>query len=211
MNSNRFHFLLFSLVVMFLLFPFFVDNLLIFNIAFSLIVLSSLHAILYDQKTFVAASIFAFFTFISNWLFLVSTNPIIKIINFSLFILFYSYVVFHLLRFILSSKNVTSSVISAAISSYFLIGICWGFIYSLIQTISPDSFLFSSDMVRSIYLWPDFVYYSFITLTTVGFGDILPHSQFARSLTILEAIFGTFFMTILVAKLVSLYRFNSKD
>lgn len=123
MDQTRFHFLLFSLVVVFILFPFFIDNLLVFNLAFSIIVLSSLHAILYDQKTFVAASIFALITVISNSLSVVSPHPFILIINFVLFVLFYSYVVFHLLRFVLSSKSVTSSVISAAISSYFLIGI----------------------------------------------------------------------------------------
>jgi hypothetical protein len=211
MDQTRFHFLLFSLIVMFVLFPFFTENLLVFNLAFSIIVLSSLHAILYDQKTFMAASIFALITVISNWLSIVSPHPIIKIVNFSVFVLFYAYVVSHLLRFVLSSKSVTSSVISAAISSYFLIGICWGFLYSLIQTISPDSFIFSEGIIRSSYLWPDFIYYSFVTLTTVGFGDILPHSSLARSVTLLEAIFGTFFIAVLVAKLVSLYRFDRKD
>ena len=211
MDRLRFHFLLFSLVVMFLLFPFFIDNLFVFNLAFSLIILSALHAVLYDQKVFLLSSIFAFLTVVSNWLFLISPHPLVRSLNFSLFVLFYTFVVLNLLRYILSSKSVNSSVISAAVSSYFLIGICWGFLYSLIETLAPNSFIFSNDLIQSHYLWPDFIYYSFVTLTTVGFGDIMPHSHLARSLTILEAICGAFFMAILVAKLVSLYKFDHKN
>ena len=53
--------------------------------------------------------------------------------------------------------------------------------------------------------WDDFMYYSFVTLTTLGYGDITPLTQTTRSLAILEAITGVFYTTVLVARLVGVY------
>ena len=63
--------------------------------------------------------------------------------------------------------------------------------------------------VQPIYEWLHRPLFSFITLSTVGYGDILPVSEMARMLAILEAMFGTFYVTLLIARLVSLYSFKS--
>jgi uncharacterized membrane protein len=70
----------------------------------------------------------------------------------------------------------------------------------------PTAFLFDPARSPSIHGWPDFVYFSFTTLATVGFGDIVPVLPIVRSMVVLEIITGVFFVAVIISKLVSLYR-----
>jgi len=111
-----------------------------------------------------------------------------------------------LLLFVLRASKVDSEVLCAGISIYLLMGMLWGFLYLLIAQLSPAAFAFSTPPgPQSTMTGFTAVYFSFITLTTVGYGDITPVSPVARMLTMMEAMTGTLFVGVLIARLVSLY------
>ena len=113
-----------------------------------------------------------------------------------------------LVREIFSVKRVTLDTISAAICAYLLMGLAWAFLFAVVAMEHPGSFSRvllvhsqASPMFMSLH---NFFYYSFVCLTTTGFGDIAPTSDAARALSILESVTGQMYLAILIARLVSL-------
>jgi voltage-gated potassium channel len=121
-------------------------------------------------------------------------------------VLFVAFVVANLFRFILTAPRVNREVLCAAVSNYLMLGIIWAFAYLLLAELVPDAFAFTAGPA-SERLMDGFnaLYFSFVTLSTVGFGDILPVSRFARMLAIVEAATGIIYMTVVIARLVALY------
>lgn len=105
-------------------------------------------------------------------------------------------------RDILFSKKVTVDTILGAICIYFLIGLVWSFIYSLCGTFDENAF---SQSIRETGSFSPFLYFSFTTLTTVGYGDISPVSDVTRMFTNLQAIIGQMYPAIIISILVSIY------
>jgi voltage-gated potassium channel Kch len=104
------------------------------------------------------------------------------------------------LRFAMSGESIDAEHLYAALSAYMLAGIFFGLFYWVIEQIGPGSFSASAEFSRMTAL-----YFSFITLATVGYGDIVPRSDVARGLAIVEGVGGQLFLAVLVARLVSLY------
>ncbi len=121
-------------------------------------------------------------------------------------LVFMIFVVVNLLGFILRAPIVTSEVLCAGIAGYLLLGLIWAFAYVLLAQQSPASFVLHNQGADA-KLMDQFsaFYFSFVTLTTTGFGDITPVSRAARMLTVMEAVVGTFYVTILIARLVAMY------
>lgn len=102
---------------------------------------------------------------------------------------------------ILFSGRITTNKLIGSVCIYLLLGLIWGLIYIFIAEVSPDAFkglTLSSDLGST---W-EYIYYSFVTLTTLGYGDISPVNAYARVLAYLEAIAGQLYIAILVASLV---------
>ncbi|MBI5505821.1 MAG: two pore domain potassium channel family protein [Deltaproteobacteria bacterium] len=97
---------------------------------------------------------------------------------------------------------ITSQRIQGAIAVYLLLGLIWAFAYDLVEFMRPGAFLPAPGAAPERFC--HFVYFSFIALTTVGFGDITPADPVARSLASLEALVGQLFPAILLARLVSM-------
>lgn len=127
-----------------------------------------------------------------------------------LFLLVYSFA-----SYIFSRKRVDVHLICAALCLYLIIGLLWGGLYHLLESCVPQSFsgvlLGNSDTRRS--LAQHFNYFSFITMTTLGYGDITPQTKAAAALCQAQAIIGQFFSVVLIARLVGIQvaqEFNSK-
>jgi hypothetical protein len=106
-----------------------------------------------------------------------------------------------IVREIFSAREVTSDAIKGGVCVYLLAGIAWSYLYNILLTIQPQSF----DLALSSNVHDDLLYFSFVTLTTVGYGDILPISPLARVCANLEAIVGVLYPTIYIARLVGQY------
>lgn len=96
--------------------------------------------------------------------------------------------------------------IIGAISIYFILGLMWALIYSLLEIYQPTAFTLPSMNRSGIQqdMVGEFIYYSYVTMTTVGFGDIVPVTKPARMLTNLEAMTGQMYIAIVIARLVGL-------
>lgn len=101
-------------------------------------------------------------------------------------------------------SEMNSNRIFGAICVYLLLGVMWSLMYGSLHMANPDAF---SGAILESTRDPSgqWLYFSFVTLTTLGYGDILPVSPGARSLAYAEAVFGVFYMATLVAMLVSAY------
>ena len=120
-------------------------------------------------------------------------------------LLFVAFVVYHLVRFILTSPHVDSQVLCAGISTYLMMGIFWAFAHSLIEQLHPNAYLFASTPRPAGGLAGfEAMYFSFSTLTTVAYGDIMPVANVARMASMAEATAGLFYVTMMIARLVAL-------
>jgi len=121
------------------------------------------------------------------------------------FIVYFGYMLVIVLVYVVQGQKVTRDKIFGAISVYFLIAFLWAFFYRLVFMLDPLSFT-GSKPITAETLHVEFLYYSFGTIVTLGFSDIQASSDLARSLSILETITGTFYIAVLISRLVSIYR-----
>lgn len=121
-------------------------------------------------------------------------------------LVFVAFVVWQLLRFVLRAPRVNSEVLCAGISTYLLLGLLWMFAYLLVAQWDPHAFAFDTGPAAS-HLMNRFnaYYFSFVTLATVGYGDVTPVSNVTRALAVLEGMTGTLYVAVLIARLVALY------
>ncbi len=104
---------------------------------------------------------------------------------------------------VFSTTTDLSERIVGTVILYLLIGMIWGITYMAIASRHPDAFTQINPVALPITNW---LYFSFVTLTTVGYGDILPVSRLARALATLEALIGQLYPAIIIARMVSMPR-----
>jgi voltage-gated potassium channel Kch len=122
---------------------------------------------------------------------------------------FLSFAVVALVKEILTSRNVNSETLAGAICVYLLLGIIGGLIFALIEISAPGSFYVSSELAehtgKTFESNPGvMIYFAFVTLTTVGYGDIIPANETARSACTLLAVLGQLTLVLLISRLVGL-------
>ncbi len=115
----------------------------------------------------------------------------------------YICVLFLLLRYVFGPEVMDGDRLWGAASAYLMIGILWCLIYALVELEHAQTFLVRGEPSNLQLI--ELLYFSFSTLTTVGFGDIVPLSRGAQMAAIFEGIVGTLFLAILIAKLVGVY------
>jgi hypothetical protein len=120
---------------------------------------------------------------------------------------------FNAFRQIAVGNDISPNRIVGAVCVYLLLGVIWSIAYNVLEYMQPGSFKGLTELVSPTSDL-DWIYFSFVTITTLGYGDITPLTQTARSLAVAEAIVGQFYIAVLVAGLVSAYiasKRNSND
>lgn len=118
-------------------------------------------------------------------------------------LLFMIFVVAQFLRFIFRASCVNLEVLCAGIATYLMLGMLWAFAYTLVGQIVPAAFA-CNGAATQLEGFAAF-YFSYITLSTVGYGDITPAAPVARMLAAAEAMTGTLFLAVLISRLVAMY------
>jgi len=179
---------------------------LILSFLFSLVLLSAVLAVANRKRVLVIALVLAIPAIAGRWINNFRPDlvpPAVFLVGGLILIIF---VVGHLLRFVLRAPVVTTDVLCASISAYLMLGLMWTMAYWLVDQLTPGgAFSFNTNAgTRSINGFNGFCF-SFITLSTVGYGDITPVSKVARMLAAMEAMTGLLYVAVLIARLVSLY------
>jgi len=196
---------LIAIVVLFVSTPF-IEPLrsgpLIESILFTVVLISGVLAIADRRSAVIIATVLATASLAGRWFSHLRPDQMPSELFLIGGILFVLFVVINLLRFVLTASEVDTEVLCASISAYLLLGLLWTFAYWLVAELIPNAFAFSGDD-KSLAGFDGF-YFSFITMSTVGYGDITPVAKVARMLAAMEAMTGLLYVAVLIARLVAL-------
>jgi hypothetical protein len=196
-SLRRFGSLLAALLALMLVTPFLPEGsfqLPLVNILFSVLLIASVYAVSQHPRVLVVGLLLGAPTLVLDWITNVRDPLALQVIDHAASVVFLSFVIAVLLTRILRQQD------------------AWAYGYDLIETVVPGSFQFGEGQL------PDgfsplaqaessrrFLYFSFVTLTTLGYGDITPVTQQARAIAISEAVAGPLFLAIFIARLVGLH------
>ncbi|MHC4166479.1 MAG: potassium channel family protein [Planctomycetota bacterium] len=201
---GRFHFLLVSISLTLGLRPFLEGTIgieVLMDIFVTLILASGLYAASRSKRLFYIGLLIVSPAVVARWLSYFVELPFLDLVGKIFGAIFFTFLVVLVLNYLIREKEITADIIAGAICGYLLIGLMWANFFSILEILQPGSFdIPENASAESSY----FTYYSYVTLTTVGFGDITPITDRARSLSVLEAIVGPIYLAILVARLVGM-------
>jgi voltage-gated potassium channel len=202
--------LLITILLLFVTAPFVVslhDGILIMTVISVTVLVAGSYALSERKYLFAVAIVLSAITIAGTALLLAFQQPWAKLLSSSSIVVLVAFFSVTILSYVLGSGRVNADKIFAAICVYMLLGYGWSFVYSILLELQPESFVSTSELVRNDYVGRmlQLRYFSFTTLTTVGYGDIVPHSPEARTMAILEAVMGQFYLVALVGRLVGLH------
>jgi hypothetical protein len=183
---------------------------LFFDIFFSLLLISGIASMSGRRRVFVTLTGISMVALMVRWIDSFNASPLLDVLNLLATItavILFSTVV---LSQVLKKGPITAYRIQGAIAVYLLLGLAWAHTYDLIEYLSPGAF---TGTITDSARFSSWMYFSFVTLATLGYGDITPMHPVARSLAVAEAITGQLYLAILIARLVSqeLYYRASKE
>lgn len=178
----------------------------------SLVLFFSLFATHKEKRSFPVIVVLLVLTLVFHWLEVLEIVQFSQPVSYGIMIIYLFSLVYSFGAVILTAKTVTLRLLSATMTLYLILGLLWGTIYAFLESLVPGSF--SGGTLAQAYasgqVLESFTYFSFITLTTLGYGDITPQTMGAGALCQAEAIVGQFYTAVLVAYLVGMYSSQSK-
>lgn len=207
--------LLITLGLLFFFFPF-VEEVkggdLIVSFLLSLVLVSAVLAVADRKRVFFIALLLAVPAIGGRWINHVRPDLVHPAVFLTAALVLIAFVVANLLRFVLRAPSVNAEVLCASISAYLMLGLMWTVAYWLVDQVTPGgAFSFNTNTGKQSMNGFNAFYFSFITLSTVGYGDITPLSRIARWLAATEAMTGLLYVAVLIARLVSLYSAPKSD
>jgi Ion channel len=201
--------LLIALGLLFFSFPF-VEEVkggdIIVSVLLSLVLISAVLAVASRCRTLVVAVLLMVPAIAGRWINHFQPHLVPPPIFLVAGLLLVAFVVVNLLGFVLRAPSVNAEVLCASISAYLMLGLIWTMAYWLVDQLTPGgAFSFNTNAGRQSMNGFNAFYFSFITLSTVGYGDITPLSRIARWLAAMEAMTGLLYVAVLIARLISLY------
>lgn len=118
---------------------------------------------------------------------------------------FYLFTILSLLAYVLRPGLITADRLYGAVAIYVLLGFLWALFYSALEHWSPGAFVTTvAQLAGHRLIYGDLLYFSFVSLTSAGYGDIVPVSHYARMIAVLEHIGGVMYTAILIARLAGM-------
>lgn len=208
-RKRRFAYLTVSLLLLIVLYPYVQGDTwgqVFLSLLATIVMITSVIAVGDKRRHTIIALVFA----VPWFLVLLSKFPILPVDSQLLareeivfaFLLF-AYTTYRIFIHIIKSREVTNEILFASISVYILIGLTWATAYVIVNIYNPGSFVDRTGTVVSD--GPELLFFSYVTLTTVGYGNIETMSIHARTLATVEALCGQLYLAIMVARLVGLH------
>lgn len=208
--NNNFSFLLVALLVFLIGVPIAIDLELFSSeilraISYSALLAIGLWSLRSSGRAFSAAIAFVIVGIVLNILFAYYKQTVFQTCSTIALLAFLFLATGTAMKQIAVGNNISANRIVGAICVYLMLGIIWALSYGLLEVMIPGSFGGLTDGEATLGWSPDWVYFSFVTMTTLGYGDVLPLTFFSRTLAYFEAIVGQFYLAVLVAGLVGAY------
>ena len=202
-------YLLLSLFLILIIYPYGIDEgpigKIVVSVIFSMILITGSYATGHNRRSLVFGVALAIVAIILNWLHFVGPHPIMFRVLSLIYMIFLSYTIAAVLRYLLVKGPVTADKLHGALAGFIMLAFLWAFLYTLLEDIFPHSFNIGTGDIDTANLFYSLLYFSFTTITSVGFGDIVPITHQARSLVTIEQLIGVFFVAVLIARLAGLY------
>jgi len=197
--------LLAALALLFVLTPFIEDlprGYLIEAVMLTFVMVSSILAVGGRPRTLIIALVLVIPALAGRWINGFQPHLLHPVFFLIPAVLFFAFIIAHLLRFIVLAPRVNAEVLCAGVAGFLMLGLLWAPLYLLVAGFDPPAFKVQAGTAFNGY---NAFYFSFVTLCTVGYGDVTPASKVARMLAVTEAITGIFYMAVLISRLVSIY------
>jgi hypothetical protein len=216
-NKWRFQLLLLVMLSLYAVVPFF-ERRLLTDLVSTAVLIFAVSSVSEKRGLLVVFSVIAISAISTTWYAFWFPSYSISVLVNLLDLLFLILVVAAILAHVFRSRHITRETIAGAICAYLLIGATWAHVFSIVENVMPGSFADNS-IEADAASGPEpirdqsnrFTYFSLVTLTTLGYGDITPVTQPAKNLAALEAIFGQLYLAVLIARLVSQQALTDKE
>lgn len=176
----------------------------LFDISYSLTLLAGLTAITRTRGIIITGTAMILLALAGRWVSRGTPTTELVVFNLSMSMVSTLALAWFLVVQVFREGPITIHRILGAVGVYLLLGLSWAFAYHLMDIVNPNAFAITASTGSGILSESEFFYFSFVTLTTVGFGDITALDPAARSVVALEALTGQLFPAILIARLVSM-------
>lgn len=182
---------------------------LLMSALFSALIISSMFALDFHRRARRLLAGIGAILLIMVWLDFLVDNDLVRLIDYLFLFIYVIFVTVTMIIHIARSKTVTLTLIISSVNGYFLLGYLGALLLANAEILQKFVFLEETAAISFAGSpgsgFHDFMYFSFVTLTTLGYGDVTPVSHMAKSVTLIIAISGQMYMTILIAMLVGKY------
>ena len=209
-SNGRLRFLFAALMILVAVMPFLRSGAVgagILQVLFTLLLFSGLYAVSDGSRALVVAIVFAGPALAFAWVGRFTASTLLDGVGVLLLAGFLVFTATEILKYVVRARRVTSELIFGAVSVYLMMGIVGALLFAVLDLWSPGSLRMpgaAGNAVDDATRFSEVAYYSFVTLTTLGYGDITPVSRLARSLSTMEAVTGQLYLAVLVARVVGL-------
>jgi hypothetical protein len=182
------------------------------RLLFTLLFFAALFALSHSRRILTIALVIAVPSVVTSWAGLLAPGMTVDLVHLGFEAAFMLYTAAAVMARVLEEKKVSADTIYGGICVYLLIALTFSSLYRLVEVLEPGSLVIAGVPLGDRYpnpsqLWdaPETFYFSFVTITTLGYGDVVPASSPARSLAIVEAVIGQLFIAVFMARLVGLH------
>ncbi len=205
-QRDRFLFLLVAHLALLLLSPL-LESLfalkLLVNLCYTLVLVAAVHALAYSRPQLVTAALLALPMLVAMWANRLVEIPHLRNWGLAFGTIFVLYVLIVIIGHIARCRRIDRDLLFGAIVVYLLMGLMWAFAFELLEGLTPGAFQFPENAIAEDPY--RFVYFSFVTLATLGYGDMIPATPLAGALTILEAVIAQMYLVVGVGWLVGIH------
>ncbi len=178
---------------------------LVINLMFTALLMASSICLINELKLFFWGFLFGISAICLTWIqYQFPWSTAISNLLYFTYTSFFTILFIHIIKVLFHNPVIDLNLVFGALNGYVIMGLIGCFLMLLLNTNAPDSFAYNDqhDLGLDTY---DFIYFSFINLTTLGFGDILPVTDPAKALSVIHALFGQLYLTVIVAMMVGKY------